>query len=88
MPTQGEVVVITGASGGVGRATARKFAAEGARIALIARGRRGLEAAAREVEQAGGEAMILPIDVADPDQVEAAACLGRGCLRADRRLGQ
>ena len=73
MPTQGEVVVITGASGGVGRAAARKFAAEGARVALIARGRRGLAATAREVEQVGGEAMMLPIDVADPDQVEAAA---------------
>ncbi len=66
-------MVITGASGGVGRAAARKFAAEGARVALIARGRRDLEAAAREVEQAGGEALILSIDVADPDQVEAAA---------------
>lgn len=68
-----EVVVLTGASGGVGRATARKFAAEGVRIALIARGRNGLEAAAREVEQAGGQAMVLPIDVARYDQVEAAA---------------
>jgi short-subunit dehydrogenase len=70
---QQEVVVITGASGGVGRATARKFAAEGAKIGLIARGRQGLEAAAREVEQAGGQAMVLPVDVAHHDQVEAAA---------------
>jgi NAD(P)-dependent dehydrogenase (short-subunit alcohol dehydrogenase family) len=69
----GDVVVITGASGGVGRAAARRFAADGARIGLIARGRRGLEGAAREVEQAGGEALILPVDVADPDQVESAA---------------
>ena len=68
-----EVVVITGASGGVGRATARRFAADGAKIALIARGRKGLEAAAREVEQAGGEAMVLPLDVAQGDQVEVAA---------------
>jgi NAD(P)-dependent dehydrogenase (short-subunit alcohol dehydrogenase family) len=68
-----EVVVLTGASGGVGRATARKFAAEGARIALIARGRRGLEATAREVEQAGGEPLVLPLDVSQHDQVEAAA---------------
>jgi len=68
-----EVVVITGASGGVGRAAARKFASEGARIGLIARGRKGLEAAAREVEQAGGQAMVLPVDVAEHDQVEAAA---------------
>ena len=73
MPNPGEIVVITGASGGIGRAAARRFAADGARVALIARGRRGLEAAAREVEQAGGEAMVLPVDVADHDQVEAAA---------------
>ncbi len=73
MPKQGEVVVITGASGGIGRASARKFARDGARIALLARGRKGLEGAAREVEQAGGQAMILPVDVADHDQVEAAA---------------
>jgi NAD(P)-dependent dehydrogenase (short-subunit alcohol dehydrogenase family) len=68
-----ETVVITGASGGVGRATARRFAADGARIGLIARGRRGLEATAREVEQAGGEAMVLPLDVADHEAVESAA---------------
>jgi short-subunit dehydrogenase len=68
-----EVVVITGASGGVGRATARRFAADGARIGLIARGRRELEAAAREVEEAGGQALVLPADVSQPDQVEAAA---------------
>ncbi len=73
MTKQGEVVVITGASGGVGRAAARKFAAEGAKIALMARGRKGLEAAAREVREAGGEALVLPVDVADYDQVEAAA---------------
>ena len=70
---QRETVVITGASGGIGRATARRFAADGARIALLARGRRGLEAAAREVEQAGGEALVLPVDVSEPEQVEAAA---------------
>jgi NAD(P)-dependent dehydrogenase (short-subunit alcohol dehydrogenase family) len=68
-----ETVVITGASGGVGRATARRFAADGARIGLIARGRRGLEATAREVEQAGGEAMVLPLDVSDHEAVESAA---------------
>ncbi|HLY48490.1 MAG TPA: SDR family oxidoreductase [Solirubrobacteraceae bacterium] len=70
---QQEVVVITGASGGVGRAAARKFASEGARIGLIARGRKGLEAAAQEVREAGGEALVLPVDVANYDQVEAAA---------------
>ena len=73
MSEKREVVVITGASGGVGRAAARRFAADGARIGLIARGRKGLEAAAREVEEAGGEALVLPCDVADAEQVEAAA---------------
>jgi NAD(P)-dependent dehydrogenase (short-subunit alcohol dehydrogenase family) len=68
-----DVVVITGASGGVGRATARRFAKDGAKIALVARGRGGLEAAAREVEELGGRALVLPTDVADADQVEAAA---------------
>ena len=72
-PKRAEVVVLTGASGGVGRATARRFAADGVKIALLARGRQGLEAAAREVEQAGGQAMVLPVDVAKHDQVEAAA---------------
>jgi short-subunit dehydrogenase len=73
MASKGDVVVITGASGGVGRAAARRFGADGARVGLIARGRRGLEGAAREVEQAGGQALALPLDVADYDQVEAAA---------------
>jgi NAD(P)-dependent dehydrogenase (short-subunit alcohol dehydrogenase family) len=68
-----QTVVVTGASGGVGRATARRFAGDGARVALIARGRRGLEGAAEEVREAGGEPMVIPADVADHDQVEAAA---------------
>jgi NAD(P)-dependent dehydrogenase (short-subunit alcohol dehydrogenase family) len=68
-----EVVVITGASAGVGRATARAFARRGARIGLIARGRDGLEAAQREVESAGGQALVLPVDVADAQAIEAAA---------------
>ncbi|MDX3910159.1 MAG: SDR family oxidoreductase [Sphingobium sp.] len=67
------VIVVTGASAGVGRAVVRRFARDGARIALIARGMDGLEAAAREVEQAGGEALVLPLDVADAAAVEAAA---------------
>jgi len=68
-----EVVVITGASAGVGRATARKFARQGARIALLARGIDGLEAAQREVEELGGTAIVIPVDVASAEQVEAAA---------------
>jgi NAD(P)-dependent dehydrogenase (short-subunit alcohol dehydrogenase family) len=66
-------VVITGASAGVGRATAQAFAREGARIGLLARGQAGLEGAKRDVERLGGEAIILPTDVADAGQVEAAA---------------
>ena len=68
-----EVVVITGASAGVGRATARAFARQGAHIGLLARGRDGLEATQREVESLGGKAILIPTDVADPDQIEQAA---------------
>jgi NAD(P)-dependent dehydrogenase (short-subunit alcohol dehydrogenase family) len=67
------VVAITGASAGVGRATARAFAREGARIALLARGRERLDSAKREVEALGGAALVLPVDVADAEAVEAAA---------------
>jgi len=68
-----EVVVITGASAGVGRATARELAKHGASIGLLARGRDGLEAARLEIKAAGGNALALPADVADPMQVETAA---------------
>ena len=68
-----EVVVITGASAGVGRATVREFARRGAWIGLLARGRDGLDAAKTEVEEAGGRALALPTDVADADAMEAAA---------------
>jgi NAD(P)-dependent dehydrogenase (short-subunit alcohol dehydrogenase family) len=68
-----EVVVITGASAGVGRAVVREFARERAAIGLIARGKDGLEGALREVEQFGGQGLVLPCDVADADAVEAAA---------------
>jgi NAD(P)-dependent dehydrogenase (short-subunit alcohol dehydrogenase family) len=68
-----EVVVVTGASAGVGRATARAFARRGARIGLVARGADGLEGARREVVEAGSEAVVVPTDVADPDAVERAA---------------
>src|SRR5437588_1481487 len=71
--TKPEVVVITGASAGLGRATARAFAREGAHIGLLARGRDGLEGARRDVERLGGRALVLPTDVADADQVERAA---------------
>ncbi|WP_265109102.1 SDR family oxidoreductase [Halosolutus halophilus] len=72
-PTESEVVVVTGASAGVGRATARAFAERGAKIGLLARGEDGLEGAREDVEAAGGEAITVPTDVADPDAIEAAA---------------
>ena len=68
-----EVVVITGASAGVGRAAVRKFARHGARIGLLARGVDGLIAAQREAEELGSKALVIPTDVADAEQVEAAA---------------
>lgn len=68
-----EVVVITGASAGVGRATVREFAGRGAHIGLLARGLEGLEGAKREVEQTGGKAVICQVDVADAAAVEQAA---------------
>lgn len=68
-----EVVVVTGASAGVGRATVRAFAQQGAHLGLLARGRAGLEAAQREVEALGGKALVCPCDVSDSEQVEQAA---------------
>ncbi len=68
-----EVVVVTGASAGVGRAAAHAFAKKRARIGLIARGRPGLEAAASEVDALGGVPLILAADVSSAEEVEAAA---------------
>lgn len=68
-----EIVVVTGASAGVGRATVREFARHGAWLGLLARDRDRLEAARREVEAAGGRALVLTTDVADDTQVEEAA---------------
>jgi NAD(P)-dependent dehydrogenase (short-subunit alcohol dehydrogenase family) len=70
---RGKVVVVTGASSGVGRACVREVARRGASVGLLARGQEGLEAARREVEQLGGRALVLPLDVADADAVDAAA---------------
>jgi NAD(P)-dependent dehydrogenase (short-subunit alcohol dehydrogenase family) len=74
-------VVVTGASAGVGRATAAAFGARGDRVALVARGEDGLAGAARDVERGGGRALILPCDVADAAAVDAAA------QRAEDELG-
>lgn len=68
-----ETVVVTGASAGLGRAIAKEFGKQKARVVLLARGKRGLEAAAAEIESMGGKALPLPTDVADACAVEAAA---------------
>jgi short-subunit dehydrogenase len=80
-PSRSEVVVVTGASGGVGRAVAHAFAKRGAQVALLARGEKGLEDCRREVEELGGQALVVPTDVSDHEQVEAAAD------RVERELG-
>jgi NAD(P)-dependent dehydrogenase (short-subunit alcohol dehydrogenase family) len=72
-PGHRRVAVVTGASAGVGRAIVREFARHGWRVALLARGHDGLEGARADVERLGGEALAIPTDVADADQVEAAA---------------
>jgi short-subunit dehydrogenase len=77
----GKVVVVTGASAGLGRSIVREFAKAGAHIGLLARGVDGLQGAKREVEAYGGKALVLPTDVADPEQVEAAAS------RVEQELG-
>jgi NAD(P)-dependent dehydrogenase (short-subunit alcohol dehydrogenase family) len=77
----GRVVVVTGSSGGIGRASAVAFGAQGDTVALLARGDAGLDAAAKEVEAAGGRALAIPVDVADAGAVEDAAA------RVERELG-
>jgi NAD(P)-dependent dehydrogenase (short-subunit alcohol dehydrogenase family) len=79
--TSSQTVVITGASAGIGRATAVEFGARGAKVALLARGQAGLDGAVKDVEAAGGAALAIPTDVADPQQVEAAA------TRVEEELG-
>lgn len=68
-----KTVVITGATGGVGRAVARLYAERGANVALLARGEAGLQGVSREVSERGGRPLAIPTDVSDPDQVERAA---------------
>jgi NAD(P)-dependent dehydrogenase (short-subunit alcohol dehydrogenase family) len=68
-----QTVVITGASAGIARATARLYGRRGANVALLARGKAGLEAAAADVRDNGGTPLVIPVDVAEPEQVDAAA---------------
>ncbi|HKH41714.1 MAG TPA: SDR family oxidoreductase [Solirubrobacterales bacterium] len=75
------IALVTGASAGVGRATVRRLAADGYDVALVARGREGLEATRTEVERLGRRALVLPADVAEASQLEDAA------ERAESALG-
>ena len=77
----GKVVVVTGASAGVGRAIAHAFGKRGATVALLARGERGLDDCAAEVEALGGNALVLPTDVADAGGGGGRGSRGRGALR-------
>src|SRR5688572_19934376 len=72
-PVVSDIVVVTGASAGVGRATVRAFARRGASLALLARDPERLDAAVKDAEGAGGRAVGIPLDVADADSVERAA---------------
>jgi len=68
-----QTVVITGASAGIGRATAQLYGTRGANVGLLARGQAGLDGAVKDVEHAGAKALAIPTDMADYDQVKDAA---------------
>lgn len=81
LSTEPEVVVITGGTSGVGRATARVFASKGAKVAILARGEDGLLGTKKDIEELGGIALTIKTDVADPVQVEKA------CKEVEEKLG-
>src|ERR1700710_867503 len=77
-----QVVVVTGASGGIGRAVAQAYGARGARVALLARGEQGLAGAAEDVRRAGGTPLAVPVDVSYSAAVFSAA------ERIEQELGE
>lgn len=80
---QGKSALVTGAGRGIGRAVAERFAAEGARLALLARSEKELDGTASAIGARGGDARVLPCDLASPNQVEAVA---RECVNAFRTI--
>jgi NADP-dependent 3-hydroxy acid dehydrogenase YdfG len=83
-----ETVVVTGSSAGLGRAVAHEFGRRGANVALLARGVDGLEGAKREIEAAGGKALVLPTDVADSGEGRGRCGSSRERVRPNRHLDQ
>ena len=82
----GTVTLLTGASSGIGRSLARRLAADGHPIALVARRKALLESLVVEIEQAGGRAIAIPCDVTEPEQVKAAAREAEASLGPIERL--
>ena len=74
-PLAEQVIVITGASSGIGRETAQQLARHGASLVLVARNEAALQETAAEVEAFGGRALVAPADVSDPEQVQRVADL-------------
>ena len=72
-PISEQVVVVTGASSGIGRETALRFARQGARVVLVARNQEALREVEREIRDAGGSALVVPADVSDFNQLNQAA---------------